>query len=130
MAFTRGLFPTVALASATSANGTARNGAPLPLNQFQPGILAAHCGVTIVTGSVVCTCKWQVSIDGTTFVDLKDQNNAASVTITATDTRAISCPLSAFAYPYARLVMTLSGAATAAGDLTVADYRGMRFGLL
>lgn len=130
MAFTRGLFSTVALASATSANGTARNGATLPLNQYQPGVLAAHLAVTIVTGSVVCTGKWQVSIDGSTFVDLKDQNNAASVTITVTDTRALSCPLSAFAYPYARFVATLSGAATAAGDLTQVDYRGMRFGAI
>ena len=59
----------------------------------------ADLSVTIVTGSVVCTSKWQGSADGgTTWVDIKPMNNAASVTTTATATLALECPLSAWAF--------------------------------
>lgn len=125
-------FPSrVALASATSANGTARNGAALNTFEIAAGVLVADLSVTIVTGSVVCTAKWQGSADGgTTWVDIKPMNNAASVTVTATSTLALECPLSAWAFQQVRLVTTLSGAATASGDLTEATYRYVPAGKL
>lgn len=118
-----------ALASATSANGTARNGATLTMQKVALGTpLAAHCTITIVTGSVVCTVKWQYSFDNSTFYDLKDMNNAAQTTVTATTTLGIQAPSGLSNFPYGRVVMTLSGAATAAGDLTQASYYYLRFG--
>ena len=125
-------FPSrVALASATSDNGTARNGAAVNSFEVAAGVLVADVSITIVTGSVVCTTKWQGSADGgTTWVDIKPMNNAASVTTTATATLALECPLSAWAFQQLRIVMTLSGAATAAGDLTAATYRFVPAGKL
>jgi hypothetical protein len=120
--------PQTALASATSANGTARNGAAVNMNVVHPGSLVAHCSVTIVTGSVVCTVKHEVSLDGTTYVELAGlPNNAANVTITATATKVIPVPETASAYPFYRTVMTLSGATTAAGDLTACTNYWLRF---
>ena len=114
--------PVVALASATSANGTARNGASFQPGMFAPGSVSAKCSATIVTGSVVATFKVQVSQDNSTFYDLKPMNNAASVTIAATGDVVLSVDSAAHSWKFARIVATLSGAATAAGDLTSADY--------
>lgn len=114
----------VGLASATSANGTARNGASLAVNDVHPGTLSAQCTVTIVTGSVVCTWKPQVSMDATTWYDLKTLNNAAAVTSTADATLCLEVPWSQCAgWMYFRMAATLSGASTAAGDLTAVTYR-------
>lgn len=121
----------VALAEETSANGAARNGAAFVSFNAAAGALVADLAVTIVTGSVVCTSKWQGSADGgTTWVDIKPMNNAASVTTTATATLALECPYAAWAFSQLRIVMTLSGAATAAGDLTAATYRWVPAGKL
>lgn len=116
---------TVGLASATSANGTARNGAALPMNYVHPGTLVAQVSVTIVTGSVVATIKHQVSHDNSTWYDLHNAENVAYVTITATGAVALAVPLAASSFKYYRAVATLSGAATAAGDLTAVDYRSL-----
>lgn len=113
----------VALASATSADGTARNGATLFMDGIMPGTLVADTTVTIVTGSVVETTTWQGSADGTTWVTIRSPENTAPTTITATATRALAAPLGLWGFPYGRVVMTLSGAATAAGDLTAGTYR-------
>ena len=121
--FQRG--PFTALASATSANGTARNGATIQTGAYAPGSLSMYVGVTIVTGSVVATAKVQVSDDNSTFYDLKPMNNAAAVTVTATGSIVIAIDSSAHGWKFARGVVTLSGAATAAGDLTEATYRGL-----
>lgn len=114
--------PFVALASATSANGTPRNGAAIDLGQCAPGSLSVFCNTTIVTGSVVATWKVQVSNDGTTFHDLALLNNPSPVTVTATATRVLAVPHAAHSWKFVRVVATLSGAATAAGDLTASDY--------
>lgn len=118
--FVRG--PVVALASATSADGVARNGAAFQPGVFVPGSASIRCTATIVTGSVVATFKVQVSQDNSTFYDLKPMNNAASVTIAATGSVVLSIDSAAHGWKFARVVGTLSGAATAAGDLTSADY--------
>lgn len=127
MALISGQRAQTALASATSANGTARNGASFPIALAEPGTLSVQCDITIVTGSVVCTSTPQVSMDGTTWYDVKLSNNAATVTTAATAT--ICLQLTGLSgWRFARVVMTLSGAATAAGDLTAATYRFVRFG--
>lgn len=121
--FQRGQF--TALASATSTNGTARNGATLQTGAYTPGSLSVLCSATIVTGSVVATFKVQVSDDDSTYYDLKPMNNAASVTIAATGSVVLSVDSSAHGWKFARIVATLSGAATAAGDLTQCAYKGL-----
>jgi hypothetical protein len=120
--------PQTALASATSADGTARNGAAVNMNTVHPGTLVAEVSVTIVTGSVVATVSHQVSTDGSTYTNLAGlPNNAANVTITATATKVVPVPEAASAYPFYRTVMTLSGATTAAGDLTACTNRWLAF---
>ena len=117
-----------AFASATSANGTARNGTALAMNTVEPGTLSALCVGSIETSSVVATYKWQVSQDGSTFYDLKSQNNAANVATAAGTGSAVAhsfvldCPKSASGWRYVRLVATLSGASTAAADVTAGTY--------
>lgn len=112
-----------ALASATSANGTARNGASLPLNLVHPGSLSLQVTVTIVTGSVVATVRHYVSMDNSTFYEMRDEMGTAPVTITATDTRAFPVPMAVLGWKFYRCSATLSGAATAAGDLTAVVMR-------
>jgi len=120
------------LASATSNNGTARNGTAVSLNGVHPGTLSALCVGSTKTSSVVATYKWQVSMDGSTYHDLKPMNNAASVT-TASGTGSdvayslvLDCPISASGWAYARPVATLSGAATAAEDVTAVTCRWLQ----
>jgi hypothetical protein len=118
----------VGLASATSADGTPRNGTAIATVSVHPGTLMMECSATIVTGSVVATFDVQGSMDNTTFVPIRLPNNAALVTITATATRALPLPEAASVYPFLRAVATLSGAATAAGDLTAATFRYLKHG--
>lgn len=117
----------VGLASATSADGVARNGASLIVGIVQPGSLSVAVDLTIVTGSVVGTFKPQVSMDGTTWYDVKLPNNAALVTSAATATLCVSIP-DVSGWKFFRCVATLSGASTAAGDLTALTYRFVRYG--
>lgn len=113
----------VALASATSANGTARNGASFNADLAHPGSMVLDCSTTIVTGSVVATFRLQGSLDGSTWVNLADLANTAPVTLAATGTVALLVPAAAYTFPLLRATATLSGASTAAGDLTVVTYR-------
>lgn len=119
--------PVTALASATSAQDAARNGATLDLGQVAPGTLVVQGTVTIVTGSVVATFKPQVSMDASTWYNLKLPNNAAAVTVAATENVALTIPAAASAFRYFRCVVTLSGASTAGGDLTAMVYRARRY---
>jgi len=117
----------VGLASATSANGTARNGNALPLELVAAGSLSVACTATIVTGSVVATFKPQVSNDNANWYDVRLSNSAALVTVSASHTLALQmADLSG--WKFFRMVATLSGAATAAGDLTQVDYVARKFG--
>lgn len=117
----------VGLASATSADGTARDGASLIVGLVEPGSLSVQVTLTIVTGSVVGTFTPQVSMDGSTWYTLKLPNNAALVTSAATATLCLSMP-DVSGWKFFRCQATLSGAATAAGDLTALTYRFVRYG--
>lgn len=121
----------VALASATSANGTKRNGAAFMSSQVSPHGVSAFVQTTIVTGSVVNTVTWEVSNDNSTFYPLKQAQNPAEVTITATEAgRVICCPREVMTWKFFRVCCTLSGAATAGGDLTAATYHFIAEGSL
>lgn len=117
------------LSLATSANGSARNGASLPVDFTAPGALLVLAYSTITTASVVATFKMQASNDGTTWYDVKLVNNASNVdtaagTGVAVETfLALDVPTSVYAAKLFRVVATLSGAATAAADKTSVTYQ-------
>jgi len=112
----------VALASLTSAQDVARQGAALNMDTVEAGMLCIDCGVTIVS-AIVCTITLQGSVDGVTYVTVKSLENPAPVTISATGTVALMVPVAAYAFQFVRVTMTFSGAPTAGGDLTIATYR-------
>ena len=114
-----------ALASATSANGTTRNGAIIPLYGVQPGTLCVRLKATLVTASVVATAQLQVSDDQVNWYNLQESNNPAQVSTSGTGTfpLALSAPNGAHGWRFFRCQVTLSGASTASGDLTEMDYR-------
>ena len=117
----------VGLASDTSLNGVARLGNSISLATVAAGSLSVAAQATIVTGSVVATFKPQVSLDNSTWFDVKLSNNAANVTLAASGALALQlADLSG--WKFFRVVATLSGAATAAGDLTQVDYVYRKFG--
>lgn len=117
----------VGLASATSANGVARNGTSISIATVAAGSLSVAAQATIVTSSVVATFKPQVSLDNSTWFDVRLSNSAALVTVTASASLALQlADLSG--WKFFRVVATLSGAATAAGDLTQVDYVYRKFG--
>lgn len=121
----------VALASATSANGTKRGGAAFMSSQVAPQGVSALIVTTIVTGSVVNTVTWEVSNDNSTFYPIKLSPNIAETTITATEAgRVIPAPREVMTWKFFRVCCTLSGAATAAGDLTAATYHFIAEGSL
>lgn len=108
-----------ALAAATSADGTYRNGTTASANLIQPGGFAATCSCTIVTGSVAATFVVQGSIDNTTFVDT-DQ----TLTLTATGSKILTAPMLPF--PFLRVRCVLAGATTAGGDTTTVVYNQLK----
>ena len=118
------------LASLTSANGTAREGAALSTQQVAIGSLVIECTSAITTSSVLATFKAQGSVDGSTWFDLflgtgvpVSHATAAGTGSPVTTTRALIVPDAAPAYPLVRGVVTLSGASTAGADVTPLSYR-------
>jgi hypothetical protein len=118
--------PFVALASATSANGTAREGVAFTTEFAAPGCIAAVCSADVKTSSVLATFKLQVLV-GSTWIDLSG-GTASPITFatasgtgsTVTTTKVLTFDIAAHAFVQCRVVATLSGAATGAEDLTSA----------
>ena len=119
--------PFAALASATSVNGTARYGTALVTEFATPGTIAVVCSADVKTSSVLATFKLQVSVDGTTFVDLSGGTaspitfaTSAGTGTTVTTTKVLTFDIAAHAFVQCRVVATLSGAATNPEDTTAA----------
>ena len=106
----------------TSLNGTKRTGVPLQSDVYQLGTLILDCACSILTGSVVATFGAEGSVDGTTWVAIKDISNVATVTLSATGTVALAVPMAAYSFQQVRAVATLSGA-TVSGDTTTVTSR-------
>lgn len=103
-----------------STDGTVKAGTQLDTGRVLPGSLSAIVSVDCETNTMTMTAKWQVSKDGTTWVDMALANNAANVTLAtgtgsadATVTKAIVAPDAVFGWEYARLVI-VNGVATGA----------------
>ena len=105
-----------------SSNGVKRTGVPLQSDVYQIGTLILDCACVLPTTSVVATFGVEGSVDGTTFVAIKDISNVASVTLTATGTVALAVPMAAYSFQQIRAVATLSGA-TVVGDTTTVTSR-------
>ena len=106
----------------TSSNGVKRMGVALQSDVYQIGTLILDCACVLPTTSVVATFGVEGSVDGTTFVAIKDISNVASVTLTATGTVALAVPMAAYSFQQIRAVATLSGA-TVVGDTTTVTSR-------
>jgi hypothetical protein len=106
----------------TSLNGTKRTGVALQSDVYQLGTLILDCACVLPTTSVVATFGAEGSVDGTTWVAIKDISNVASVTLTATGTVALAVPMAAYSFQQIRAVATLSGA-TVVGDTTTVTSR-------
>jgi hypothetical protein len=106
----------------STPNGTKRTGVALNSDVYQIGTLILDCAATLPTTSVVATFGVEGSVDGVTFVAIKDIANAASVTLTATGTVALAVPQAAYSFQQVRAVATLSGA-TVVGDTTIVTSR-------
>ena len=130
--------PTVlALALATSANGTAREGAALNTEPTSAGTISVFCSASITTASVLATFKLQVSDDGTNWYDLSGgtSSNVTFATAAGTGSEVVTSKVLMFdvaviSWVQCRVVATLSGAATAAADKTTATYHYVSRGKL
>lgn len=92
MARFNGLRSATALASVgvAGAAGQTKNSSALVMD----GKKNVNClaTVTIVTGSLTFAVKWQASDDASTWYDVKDWNNAAYVTLTASGSVWLTAP--------------------------------------
>ena len=116
------------LALATSANNATRNGATLDFTRVEPGTLICACYSDVTTAVVAATFTPQVSRDGTTWWDLRDEAGTAPVAFPAgtgasvVTRRALAIPYGGSGFRYFRCNAVLAGAATAAADKTQVDY--------
>ena len=130
--------PTVlALALATSANGTAREGATLNTEPTSAGTISVFCSAAITTASVLATFKLQVSDDGTNWYDLAGgtSSNVSFATAAGTGSEVITSKVLTFdvaviSWVQCRVVATLSGASTNLADTTTATYHYVSRGKL
>lgn len=108
------------LAAATSANGTARNGAAIVTGWFDPGACHFLCTSAVTTSSVAATFKLQGTFDGTTYFDITGATwtSAGGTGAAVTTRQSLTVPTSAQAFKYVRCVATLAGAATGGADQT------------
>lgn len=120
------------LASATSANGTARNGAALVTGWFDPGACHFLCTSAITTSSVAATFKLQGTFDGTVYYDITGATwtSAGGTGAAVTTRQSLTVPSSAQAFKYVRCVATLAGAATNSADVTAVTACYNPFGRL
>lgn len=89
--------------------------------------LAAIVNVTAATSTLTWTGKWQVSNDNSTWIDLRQSNNAANVvlatgTSAATGDIAFDVPYAAYGFRFTRFVLVNGVVTGAAGDLYAISY--------
>lgn len=113
----------------TLVSGSVVTGAAIFLGRANKkvGSLSARVQLTAATATITMATKWQVSVDGSTWIDITNgPQNAASVVVT-TGTSAIVTKIippsdAIYGYPWVRLAVVTGVATGAAGDLYVIDY--------
>lgn len=104
----------------TGAAPQAKYSAAIQTQRVEIGTLACTAAATAKTNTLTMTAVWQVSDDGSTYVDLVEGNNAASVTLatgtgtSATTIKALTAPPGVYGYKFARLKV-YTGVTTADG---------------
>jgi hypothetical protein len=123
---------TTAVAAATVV-GTAAANKVMTQDVAVGTSLVAVVVMTVKTTSLTLTPKWQVSADGSTWVDLFLPSSTANVASAAgtgaevVTTRGISAPVTGF--KYARMVLVTAGAtAHATDDKYSVSYRWIKSG--
>lgn len=114
----------------TVVSGTTVGGPSLSLasGDIEGDTLCANVSSALTTNLLTVTTKWQVSQDGTTWVDVQQSNGAALVRIAPAGTGSLVttafCQLTQFspAHPYIRLALVTGGATGAAGDNVTVSY--------
>lgn len=89
--------------------------------------MCAVVNVTAATSTLTWTGKWQVSNDNSTWIDVRQSNNAANVvlatgTSAATGDLAIDAPYSVYGSKYARFVLVNGVATGGVTDLYAISY--------
>lgn len=84
-----------------------------------PGSVSASVEVNLKASSLTMTPQWQVSLDGSTWITLSDQNGAAGTSVgTGSGSDAdlgpfrMVAPAAIHAFPHARLAVVTGGSAT------------------
>lgn len=86
--------------------------AAVPTSQVLFGSLACTVAVAAKTSTTTFTATWQVSPDNSTWIDVVEPNNPASVALatgtgsSVTTTKVIAAPLAVYAYKQARIRVT------------------------
>jgi len=120
--------------SGVTANSTASSAGLViavggPQFNIQWESLHAIVETNLTTSTITATTKWQVSNDGTNWLDLLGKNGAANVTKAAAGTGSLITTqyVQAFdginpAFPYLRLAVLVGVATGAAGDNVTVSY--------
>lgn len=120
---------TVSVSGSASA-GTTYQGPIMHLasEDVAPGSLCANVTTAITTSSLQILTKWQVSQDGTTWVDFYGTNCGANTRVSAAGTGSAvsgfyvqSLPHD-IAYPHVCLAVTASAASGGSADLAIISY--------
>jgi hypothetical protein len=112
----------------TLASGStiAGNSVMMGQNARKVRSLIALVSFTAATSTLTATGVWQVSNDGSTWVNAVPSNNAANVTFTtgtaAIKTASIEAPQGVYGWKYARFTFLTGVTTGAAGDLYSIAY--------
>lgn len=90
------------------------------------GTLSAYLILTAATSSLTITPSWQVSNDGSTFVNAKTESwNPATIAVATgaqNITTVLPAPRTVQGYQWARLLLNVAGATGGASDLYSIGY--------
>jgi hypothetical protein len=116
-------------AVAASAAGDIVAGPTLLMSGVDKGTLSARCVFLAQTTSITLSALWEVSRDGTTWVQARGATNATPVAIgTGTGgvdtavTRQVDAPAAVYSHRYARCSVLTGGASGSAGDQASVSY--------
>lgn len=91
------------------AAGTVDGGTTIPMNSVEPGSLSAEFTVDAETNTITLAGIWQISDDGSTWLTVSPENNAATVVLAtgtagadAAVTKVLSAPAACYGARFAR----------------------------
>ncbi len=121
----------------TGVTATSTAGGPtlaMAAANMEPGSLVANVSCDLTTSTTTVITRWQVSNNGTDWVDLKPINDAAIVGVPSAGTGSLVTTTWAQAcqtnvpYPYVRLAILVGVATAGAGDNVTISYNYIKRG--